>query len=509
MIAAFLRPIPLLAPTLTDWVNHLWQTSLMGAAVLALLGISVRLGLSTNTRRALAWIALARIAFPLAGLAPRFGPAGGSEGTWLEPLVLPIRLSIDAVRADSVSGDFTGRAQGVPILLGVVWLGGAALFLVAWFVRGLILRRQLLVGAVPLTDKEAGVVAAAAKRAGLSRLPRCLAVDDTGGPGVLGLFSPVLVLPRGLEAGLTDAEFESVLIHEFVHIRRRDPLWGACQAFLASLAWYNPIAWVLNRRLDEDIERSCDERVVELTSDPGAYASGIIKTIRYSLGLAQPGFAGVATGAVVHRIRAILSGNGGRASRLTRALALGLGCLLAVFSGYAGLLAAPPDSFLPPVHPEHGEGSNGVPFNGPTIPVPIKPPAEPEADGIPVKLVPPHGDVFEVAEVDVVPVAVRELSPRYPYAMRQREISGEVTVDFVVDAEGEVERTSAASSSQSEFEPAALEAVSRWSFTPGRKNGEAVSTHMQVTVRFSPEFEPHAARLVPPPVPLPEVRAER
>jgi periplasmic protein TonB len=40
-------------------------------------------------------------------------------------------------------------------------------------------------------------------------------------------------------------------------------------------------------------------------------------------------------------------------------------------------------------------------------------------------------------------------------------------------------------SSQREFEAAAVQAVSQWKFTPGRKRGSNVNTHMQVPIVFS------------------------
>ena len=69
--------------------------------------------------------------------------------------------------------------------------------------------------------------------------------------------------------------------------------------------------------------------------------------------------------------------------------------------------------------------------------------------------------------------------------MRRAGISGEVVVDFIVDTNGEVRNAFAFHSSQREFEAAAVQAVSKWKFRPGRKNGHAVFTHMQVPIVFT------------------------
>ena len=64
-------------------------------------------------------------------------------------------------------------------------------------------------------------------------------------------------------------------------------------------------------------------------------------------------------------------------------------------------------------------------------------------------------------------------------------ISGEVLVDFIVDTNGDVRNAFAAHSSQREFEATAVQAVTKWKFRPGRKNGHAVFTHMQVPIVFT------------------------
>jgi protein TonB len=69
--------------------------------------------------------------------------------------------------------------------------------------------------------------------------------------------------------------------------------------------------------------------------------------------------------------------------------------------------------------------------------------------------------------------------------MRRAGIAGEVVVDFIVDTHGDVQNAYAIRSSQREFEAAAVQAVSKWKFKPGRKGGRDVPTHMQVPIVFT------------------------
>ena len=94
-------------------------------------------------------------------------------------------------------------------------------------------------------------------------------------------------------------------------------------------------------------------------------------------------------------------------------------------------------------------------------------------------------EVFDISKLDQVPVAKFQARPQYPFEMRRAGISGEVLVDFIVDTNGDVRNAFAAHSSQREFEASAVQAVSKWKFRPGRKNGHAVFTHMQVPIVFT------------------------
>lgn len=93
--------------------------------------------------------------------------------------------------------------------------------------------------------------------------------------------------------------------------------------------------------------------------------------------------------------------------------------------------------------------------------------------------------VFDISKLDQTPVPKYQARPQYPFEMRRAGIAGEVLVDFLVDTNGDVQNAYAVRSSQREFEAAAVQAVSKWKFKPGRKGGRDVVTHMQVPIVFT------------------------
>ena len=93
--------------------------------------------------------------------------------------------------------------------------------------------------------------------------------------------------------------------------------------------------------------------------------------------------------------------------------------------------------------------------------------------------------VFDPSMLDQQPVPQFQARPQYPFEMRRAGIAGEVTVDFIVDPDGNVQNAYALKSSQHEFEASAVQAVSKWKFKAGRKSGKSVPTHMQVPIVFT------------------------
>lgn len=93
--------------------------------------------------------------------------------------------------------------------------------------------------------------------------------------------------------------------------------------------------------------------------------------------------------------------------------------------------------------------------------------------------------VFDISALDQKPIPRVQPGPQYPFEMRRAGVTGDVTVDFIVDTNGDVQNAYAIKSSQREFEQAAVQAVSKWKFRPGRKGGRNVNTHMQVPIVFT------------------------
>jgi protein TonB len=94
-------------------------------------------------------------------------------------------------------------------------------------------------------------------------------------------------------------------------------------------------------------------------------------------------------------------------------------------------------------------------------------------------------EIFDPSKLDQQIQARVTSPPQYPFEMKRAGISGEVLVEFVVDANGDVRNPFVVRSTQREFDAPAIQAISKWKFRPGKKGGRAVPSRAQQSIAFT------------------------
>ena len=92
---------------------------------------------------------------------------------------------------------------------------------------------------------------------------------------------------------------------------------------------------------------------------------------------------------------------------------------------------------------------------------------------------------YSLSDLDVIPVATYQVEPVYPADLKRAGVSGRATVSCVVDAKGNVNSVRPVDSTDTRFEAAALNAVGKWKFQPGVRDGEAVPSLVVVPFTFN------------------------
>lgn len=80
-------------------------------------------------------------------------------------------------------------------------------------------------------------------------------------PMVYGLLFPKIVLPA---RSYSSAQYENILLHEWIHIRRGDLWKKAFMILTVMLNWYNPACWLMLVLFSRDIELACDADVLRM-----------------------------------------------------------------------------------------------------------------------------------------------------------------------------------------------------------------------------------------------------
>jgi protein TonB len=94
------------------------------------------------------------------------------------------------------------------------------------------------------------------------------------------------------------------------------------------------------------------------------------------------------------------------------------------------------------------------------------------------------GNVWNASVLDNSPMPRVQVAPVYPSEARRLGLDGTVQVGFTVDESGRVVNPHVISRTDPIFEAAALRAVAKWRFAPGRYHGRVVRFRMAVPIVF-------------------------
>jgi TonB family protein len=321
-------------------IDHLWQSTLFAAVVLG--GLLLARRAPARVRHALWLVAAAKFLLPAQFLAWAAGRAGLDSvwpfGTEAGEGAAVVYLFAEPAAAASLAAPADAHSE-LYCALTLVWVLGTAALAFVWVRRYREARRVLAEGREVFAGREFDALERARRRLGLAGDVRLVLTPQRVEPGVWRTRRPAVVLPEAVAEHLCEEELEAVLLHELVHVERRDNLYGNLQTALACLYWFHPLVWLFNRRLLEERELACDERVLEAGGPAGPYASGILKVVRFCCGWRVAGVAGVAAGTNLRRrIEEIMRGHtDGKQKGWQRALPLALVIAALAFTAAAGL----------------------------------------------------------------------------------------------------------------------------------------------------------------------------
>jgi len=170
-------------------------------------------------------------------------------------------------------------------------------------------------------------------------------------PAVCGLFRPAILIPQSLAENFSDEQLRAVLLHELIHLRRRDVWLNFVQALLQIFYWWHPLVWLANARIRRVREEAVDDAVMlALRDEAESYASTLLEVAKLALNrpLASLGLVGIMESrhALRQRIERLVDFRPPRKAGLTLVSLLGILAFTAVAVPMGGAPVSNDNSFL-------------------------------------------------------------------------------------------------------------------------------------------------------------------
>ncbi len=277
--------------------------------------------------------------------------------------------------------------------------------------------------------------------------------SHVAGPLTIGLRNKLLLLPATMATTLSDAEMQTVLAHEFAHMRRNDFAKNIAYELLSIPMRFHPACWLVRRRITETRELVCD-----------AMAAAIGGRTYYARSLLRLA-AGLVAGSSVRTPQAIgifdTTTFERRVMRLTetqrevkgaRRLAIAAVCAALAVGTCASALALRMHVDAAAVGVGAGNGEASTP-----ITVPAK---------------------------EMVTLVLKKVPPVYPPDAKKARVQGAVELSAVIGKDGSVEDLKVLSGPKM-LRQSALDAVRQWTYKPYLLNGEPVEVNTKIHIIYS------------------------
>ncbi len=227
------------------------------------------------------------------------------------------------------------------------------------------------------------------------------------------------------------SRLRAVLLHESAHVLRRDCLAKYIAQASRALLWWNPLAWILAARMNQEQELACDDAVLAAGIPADAYANVLLNTAREGSGSLLLGCAMTAAGALEQRLARLFERR-----------------MHAVSSGWRKAVAIPALLVL----------MTGISC---------------------------AQKIYKIGPGIVAPKVLEKRSdPLYTDEARAKKLQGPVELSLVVGVDQKAHDIKVTKSLDPGLDASAVAAIKTWKFQPGTKNGKAVPVEAHVTVNF-------------------------
>jgi beta-lactamase regulating signal transducer with metallopeptidase domain/Flp pilus assembly secretin CpaC len=267
----------------------LWQSSLLVAALFAF-DLLFQRKLRGSIRYALWLVALVKLCVPPTLALPT------SPAWWLHQTPPPVMAKplphytvtyADAPIPEMPMATLPAFVPPAPAMTKASWLlvvsVAVSFVLLGWLlVRWWQITRQVRRAAN--SERLTELADAAQESLGMKFNVQVKLTTNSMSPAVCGLFRPAILISQSLAENFSDEQLRAVLLHELIHLRRRDVWVNFFQALLQIFYWWHPLVWLANARIRRVREEAVDDAVMlALRDEAESYAPTLLEVAKLAL----------------------------------------------------------------------------------------------------------------------------------------------------------------------------------------------------------------------------------
>lgn len=293
-----------------------------------------------------------------------------------------------------------------------------------------------------------------------ARCSRRFAIEDVAIAASARVFSPVtmgfrqklLLLPVAMVDGVPNGDLETVIAHEFAHMRRNDFIKNLFYELLSLPVAYHPLHWATRARVMESREMICDQMAAAMSGGK-EYARSLLRMASLLVpGKPTPHTIGIFDTNVFERRLMNLTEKQKEIQGVRRIVMVAACAVLGLATCGTGLALGMHANAVS----EGGSGSSAS--------------KAPRQLSVPASVM--SGNLLTKA----VPV--------YPPAAKKAKIQGKVVLSVLIGKDGNVKNIQVVSG-PNELQQSSIDAVRQWTYKPYLLNGDPVEVETTVNIIYS------------------------
>jgi len=275
-------------------------------------------------------------------------------------------------------------------------------------------------------------------------------------PVVFGLFRYKIIVPADWD-NWPLAYQRTVIVHELNHIRNKDPQINLLKSVLLAMHFFNPLIWILLKKLDQYSENLCDDSTIDdLRTNQSEYLKDLISISESLYSSRQNSLAAISFSESYYSIK----------RRITYQMKKKEDYHMKSFSKLSKIILVIMTIGMIPFLWQCEKEDPGEMLQS-------------EFE--------PSAEVYSIKDVHERPEVVDFVKPEYPKAAKEKGIEGFVMIAFIVNENGDVTQANVMRSVPG-LDEVALEAAKACKFKPAMINGAPVKVKWQLPFEFDLDF---------------------